>query len=280
MQLITPEFKKQGHRGCRGLMPENTWPSMKTALDLGVDTLELDVVISRDKKVVVSHEPWFNSEITTKPDGSFVSVDEEMSLNIYQMDYIEVKKYDVGLKAHPGFPQQQKLKVYKPTLDDLIDQVESYVVQQNHKLPFYNIEIKSDPRGDGIYHPSPDEFAELIMQIIDRRKLRERVIVQSFDFRPLRYLHNTYPSLKIGMLVENQKSLSENLEELTFLPYAFNPDYNLLTESDIKFCHENNIKVIPWTVNYVSTMEKLIAMGVDGIITDYPNLFGVFSPKS
>src|SRR6188474_3759231 len=103
-------FDIQGHRGCRGLMPENTIPAMIKALDLGVTTLEMDVVISKDNKVVVSHEPWFESEITTKPDGSFIKPGEAMQYNIFQMSYDEVLKYDVGMKTHPRFPQQQKMK--------------------------------------------------------------------------------------------------------------------------------------------------------------------------
>src|SRR5688572_33264031 len=90
-------FDKQGHRGCRGLMPENTWPAMKTALDLGVTTLEMDAVITKDKKIVLSHEPWFSHEITTKPDGEYVFEREERKFNINWMTYEDVKTFDVGM---------------------------------------------------------------------------------------------------------------------------------------------------------------------------------------
>ncbi len=103
-----PVFDKQGHRGCRGLMPENTIPAMLKAIDLGVTTLEMDVVITKDKKVILSHEPFFGNEITTRPDGSYIKFTEEQHYNIYQMNYDEVIKYDVGMKPHPRFPQQQK----------------------------------------------------------------------------------------------------------------------------------------------------------------------------
>src|SRR5688572_538381 len=119
-----PVFEVEGHRGCRGLMPENTIPAMLKAIDLGVTTLEMDVVITKNNKVVVSHEPWFGADITTKPDGSFVKPAEAMQLNIYQMSYEEVLKYDVGMKPNPRFPQQQKVKTVKPLLRDLIDSVE------------------------------------------------------------------------------------------------------------------------------------------------------------
>src|SRR5688500_3464035 len=114
-----PAFDKQGHRGCRGLMPENTIAAMLKAIDLGVTTLETDIAITKDKQPILSHEPFFNHEITTKPDGSFVTEAEEKSLNIYKMDYEQVKSFDVGLKPHPRFPHQQKIKAIKPLLEEM-----------------------------------------------------------------------------------------------------------------------------------------------------------------
>ena len=131
---VLPEFfDKQGHRGCRGLMPENTIPAMLHALDLNVTTLELDVVITKDKQVVVSHEPFFNHDISTKPNGKAVNVIEEKGLNIFQMTYEQVKTYDVGLKPHPRFPQQKKIAAVKPLLRDLFDSVSVYL--QSHARP-------------------------------------------------------------------------------------------------------------------------------------------------
>ena len=110
------DFDKQGHRGCRGLMPENTIPAMLNAIGLGVTTLEMDVCISKDKKVFLSHEAFFNHEITTKPDGGFIDEKEEKSFNMFQMNYTDIIKYDVGMKPHPRFPDQQKMKAVKPLL--------------------------------------------------------------------------------------------------------------------------------------------------------------------
>src|SRR5262245_37484753 len=125
--FLQTTFDVEGHRGCRGLMPENTIPAMLKALDLGVTTLEMDVVITKDNKVVISHEPWFESDITTKPNGSFINPGQAMQYNIYQMNYDSVKMYDVGMKPHPRFPQQQKIKVIKPLLSDLLDSVTEYM---------------------------------------------------------------------------------------------------------------------------------------------------------
>jgi glycerophosphoryl diester phosphodiesterase len=139
-------------------MPENTIPAFLKAIDLGVTTLEMDAVITKDSKVVISHEPFFNHEITTRPDGDTFQESEERSLNIYQMNYEEVKTYDVGLKVNPRFPQQQKMHAVKPLLKDVIDSAEAYASLHIKKPVFYNIETKCSADGDDIYHPKARLF--------------------------------------------------------------------------------------------------------------------------
>ncbi|MBX9782977.1 MAG: glycerophosphodiester phosphodiesterase [Chitinophagaceae bacterium] len=268
-------FDKQGHRGCRGLMPENTISAMLNALQLGVTTLEMDAVITKDKKVVLSHEPFFNHEITTRPDGSFVNEKEERSLNIYQMTYEETQKYDVGLKPHPRFPQQKKIAAHKPLLSDVIDSVRQYMTMTKRPFPYFNIETKSLPPTDGVFHPKPDEFVELLLGVIKEKELEEFVIIQSFDFRTLQYLHQKYPNIKTAMLIEDfdKRGIEKQMEALGFQPTIYSPHYSLVNEELITYCHERKIKVIPWTVNTKEEIERLKKMGVDGIISDYPNLF-------
>lgn len=268
-------FDVQGHRGCRGLMPENTIPAMIKALDLGVTTLEMDVVVSKDNKVVVSHEPWFEAEITTKPDGSFIKPAEAMQYNIFQMTYDEIAKYDVGMKAHPRFPQQQKIKTIKPLLADLFDSVAESMKVRRRPFPYFNIETKCLPAGDGRYHPKPAEFVELLMAVIKEKQLEERVIIQSFDFRTLKYLHEKYPSIKTAMLIEDSdvNDFDGQLNRLGYTPEIYSPNHNLVDEELVKQCHTKNMKIIPWTVNDKKQINKLRKMGVDGIITDYPDLF-------
>lgn len=265
----------QGHRGCRGLMPENTIPAMIKALDLGVTTLEMDVVITKDKKVILSHDQWFAQEITTKPDGTYMGEREERKFNIYWMTYEEVKTFDVGMKPHPRFPQQQKMKVVKPLLADVIGSAEAHSKATARPIPYYNIETKSNPEFDGVFQPNPDEFVELVMGVIKEKGIEAYVIIQSFDFRTLQYLHDHYPAMKTAMLIEDfdKRSLEEQLKSLGFTPTIYSPDYSLVNKNLLKKCHQQNIKVIPWTVNDKETIEKLKAMGVDGIISDYPNLF-------
>jgi glycerophosphoryl diester phosphodiesterase len=269
------ELDKQGHRGCRGLMPENTWPAMKAALDLGVTTLEMDVVITKDKKVVLSHEPFFNHDITTKPGGTYITADEEKSFNIYGMTYDEVEKYDVGLKPHPKFPKQQKIKAVKPLLSALLDSVTQYMATSRRPFPFFNIETKCSPSGDDVYHPEPEEFVELVMRVIQSKQIEDKVVIQSFDFRTLKYLHKNYPHIKTAMLVENLngKSFEKELDDLGFVPTIYSPHFSVVTQSLVEKCHQKGLKIIPWTVNDKKKIEDLKAIGVDGIITDYPDLF-------
>lgn len=269
------EFDKQGHRGCRGLMPENTVPAMLNAIGLGVTTLEMDVVITKDKKVILSHEPWFGQEITTKPDGSFMGPREERKYNIYWMTYEETKTFDVGMKPHPRFPQQQKMKLTKPLLADVIDSINKDMMTRRRPFPYYNIETKSNPEGDGVFHPKPDEFVELLMAVIKEKRIEDHVIIQSFDFRTLKYLHEKFPAIKTAALVEatDKRSIDDISKELGFKPTVYSPAYQLVTGDLLKKCHKQNIKVIPWTVNDKAKIEELKKMGVDGIITDYPNLF-------
>lgn len=268
-------FDKQGHRGCRGLMPENTIAAMINAVGLGVTTLELDVCISKDKKVFLSHEPFLNHEITTKPDGGFISEKEERSFNTYQMNYDDISKYDVGMKPHPRFPDQQKMKAVKPLLSDVFKAVHEYMIVARRPPPFFNIETKTLPIGDDIYHPKPAEFIELLIGIIKEYQLESQVIIQSFDFRTLHYLHKHYPNIKTAILIEDSdmRTFEGQLKALGFTPTIYSPAFSLVTKGLISKCHEQNIKVIPWTVNDKKQMGELKMMGVDGIITDYPNLF-------
>lgn len=268
-------FDKQGHRGCRGLMPENTVPAMLHALGMGVTTLEMDVVITKDKKVILSHEPWFGQEITSKPDGTYMGDREERKFNIYWMTYEQTKTFDVGMKPHPRFPQQQKMKVTKPLLSEVVDSISQYAMTAKRAVFYYNIETKTSLMGDGVFHPAPEEFVELLMAVIKEKQIEDFVIIQSFDFRTLQYLHQKYPNIKTAMLIEDfdKRNFEEQVKELGFTPTIYSPAYKLVTEKLIKACHKQGVKIIPWTVNEKAKIAELKAMGVDGIITDYPNLF-------
>ena len=191
------------------------------------------------------------------------------------MTYAETKTFDVGMKPHPRFPQQQKIKVTKPLLADVIDSVNTAMMTRRRPFPYYNIETKTNPEFDGVFNPKPEEFVELLMAVIKEKGIEDRTIIQSFDFRTLQYLHIHYPTIKTAMLIEDvdKRSLAVQLKALGFTPTIYSPAYQLVNAELIKKCHVKKIKVIPWTVNDKETIDKLKAMGVDGIISDYPNLF-------
>lgn len=272
-QSQAQKFDLQGQRGARGIMPENTIPGMIKALDLGVNTLVMNTVISKDKQVVLSQEPYFNAEISLKPDGKAISLKDQKKYNIYKMNYDEVKKFDVGSKVHNRYPGQQKFKVYKPLLEETIDSVEAYVKENRLPKPNYSIETKLIPKGDGEFQPEPAEFVDLIMEIVKRKKLEKRVTITSFDIRTLQYLHENYPKIKTGLLIDEKEDFENNIEQLGFKPTIYSPYSVLVGKSLVDRCHDMGIKIIPWTINSTKEMKYLIGLGVDGLVTDYPNLF-------
>ena len=272
---INAIFDLQGHRGSRGLMPENTIPAMFKAIDLGVTTLEMDVVFTKDNVAILSHEPFFNHEISTKPDGSSVEESEEKLLTIYKMTFAQTQKYDVGIKPHTRFTKQQKISVNKPSLTTLIDSVENYVTVTNRSKIFYNIETKTKPETDKLFHPAPAAFVDMLMKVIKQKKIEERVTIQSFDRRTIQYLHKKYPTIKTALLIEatDKNSFRKQLKDLGFIPTIYSPESALVNQNLITECHKRNIQIIPWTVNDKKEINKFKKMGVDGIISDYPDLY-------
>ena len=185
------EFDLLGHRGYRGLYPENSTIGFLKSLHVGVNTIELDVVISKDKQVVVSHEPWISKNICIDQNGNRIINDKE-DFNIYSMEYNDIKKFDCGIIGNDKFPNQKKISVFKPTLNHIIKTVENYIKEKKYKTVNYNIEIKSSDKTDLIFHPDVKEFSDLVVNVIKNKKILERTTVQSFDFRVLKYLNKNY----------------------------------------------------------------------------------------
>ncbi|MBC7745097.1 MAG: glycerophosphodiester phosphodiesterase [Flavobacterium sp.] len=267
-----PVFDTEGHRGARGLMPENTIPAMLKAIDQGVTTLEMDVHITADRKVILSHDAHINSLFTLNADGKEISEGEAKSLAFYKMQYAAISQYDVGSKYYKNFPRQQKIKTQIPLLSQLVDSVQNYLAKNNKAQVFYNIETKSKPDGDHIFHPEPETFVKLIMDVIKKKKLTQWVIIQSFDPRTLQAVHEKYQNVRTSLLIENG-TLESNLKKLNFLPSIYSPNAKLVTAELVKECHKKNLKIVPWTVNTKKEIEDLKFLGVDGIISDFPDLF-------
>ena len=277
----TPEgIDLQGHRGARGLAPENTIPAFRRALEIGVTTLEMDVAISGDGKVVVSHEPWMAHEICSLPSGEPVPEDEEREHNLYRMPYAEIEQYDCGRRRHPDFPRQETQPAVKPLLRDVIATAETYVADHDRPLVFYNVEIKSQPDGDETFHPPPETFARRVLDVVHERGVASRTTIQSFDPRALRATNrlraerNAEEAVRLALLVGRgaDGSLPDYLEQLGFVPTVYSPGHRSVDAPLLRTAHERGLQVVPWTVNERKAMRRLIRLGVDGLITDYPDV--------
>lgn len=261
-------FDWQGHRGCRGLMPENSIPAFLHALTFPeVTTLELDLAVSKDKQLIVSHEPWFNPAICRQPNGDSITRKDAEKFLIYQMTVAEIRGFDCGSWGNLRFPQQQKMKTYKPTLREVVEAARA-------KSPNirWNIEIKSQPEWDGLRHPPVDEFARLVIAELKSLGIEKNSTVQSFDVRALQSMHRQAPDIKLAFLIENIRGFDFNMDRLGFAPAIYSPYYQLISKKLVRKCHQRDMKLVPWTVNDTASMRSLIRLGVDGIITDYPNL--------
>jgi glycerophosphoryl diester phosphodiesterase len=269
-------FEIQGHRGSRGLMPENTIPAFIRAIDEGVETLELDVVISKDKRVVVSHDPFFNPDITTSPTGELIT--EETQGNLYELTYAEIKKYDVGLRGNPNFPDQEKMAIYKPLLKKMIKKAEKYAEKKGVEPLKYNIEKKSLPEEYRKSQPEVSEFSDLVHDVIFKYLPAERVTIQSFDFNVLKHWYGKikaeeYQAAGLSALIDpsDKGDIDEILDTLNFKPNVWSPYFKKININGVKKLNAMGIKVIPWTVNEIKDMKSVMEMGCDGLITDYPN---------
>lgn len=262
----------QGHRGCRGLYPENSIEGFIHALQLGVNTLEMDVVVSADGKVVVSHDPYINALFCLDTLGNRIEKSKEKDFNIYKMAYSQIKKCDCGSIEHPNFPEQKKISTYKPLLSEVIDTVETFIKKKGfYDVVKYNIETKSEVELDNIYQPEPSVFVELLMAVIKDKKIEDRVIIQSFDTRTIEYVNQKYPDITTALLTSFPLKPIKAIKNLNYKPNIISPNYRSVNKKLKAYCKKNKIELIPWTVNNEKVMQKMINLKVDGIITDYPN---------
>lgn len=265
------KIEVQGHRGERGYFPENSLPGFISAVNKGVDVLELDVVISKDKKVVVSHEPYMSSLYMLTPEGDSIPKESEQSYNFYEMSYDSIKKFDAGSKGNRLFPDQKKMSTYKPLLSEVIDSVENYIKAHNLEPVRYNIELKSVASQYGISQPQPEEFVTLVMQVIQNKGVEDKIYLQSFDPVILNVLREKYPEIEISYLVSGE-GIQKNLALLDFIPEIYSPAYPLIkNEQFVDSIKILDMKLIPWTVNEKEAIKEMIRLKVDGIITDYPD---------
>lgn len=273
------EFDLQGHRGAMGLKPENTLPGFFKAVDLGVNTIEFDLAVSIDHELVISHEPWFRSNICLQPDGSPIPREQERSFRIYELDYQTISEFDCGSLQHPSYPDQQNLFAPKPLMIDAIIAVEDYVRSKGLAPVRYNIEIKSNPAWYETMIPPPSVFARLLYEELLQLErvlddpLMTRVTVQSFDPQALHAIKETEPELPVALLTSADNTVDAHLEYFGLIPEIYSPNHGILTPDHILRARELGMLVIPWTVNRKEDMVRMVELGVDGLITDYPNRF-------
>lgn len=268
-----PAFSAEAHRGGRGLYPENTITAMLQTMKIaGITTLEMDTHITKDGKVVVTHDDYLSPAFMLTPEGKEIPASDAKKYPVFALDYDELRKFDLGTKYFDQFPKQQKSKQYIPLLANLIDSVQAEIRKTKSKQFFYNIETKCSEKGDGITNPEPEVFVKLLMEVIEKKKITAFVVIQSFDKRTIQIINKKYPKVKTSFLVANKKSYEENIADLGFKPFIISPVWQMVNEEMVLKAHAEGVKIIPWTANNADDIKKLKAMNVDGIISDYPDV--------
>jgi glycerophosphoryl diester phosphodiesterase len=247
------QIQVHGHRGARAMRPENTLPAFEYAIAAGVDALELDMAVTKDNVLVVSHDPELRGPVCSGPTEKAV---------IHELTLAQVRQWDCGGKQNPGFPNQQAVPGTKmPTLDEV------FALAPKGKFLF-NIETKSFPNRPEVT-PPPEEFARMVLASIRKHHLEARVVVQSFDFRTLVAMKKLAPEIQLSALYSGAPkdfvALGKESGAQTVSPVA-----SLVTPEQVKAAHAAGLKVLPWTVNTPQEWERLVNANVDGIISDDP----------
>ena len=266
-------FQVQGHRGARGNFPENTLPAFDFALRTGANVLEFDLQVTKDLKVVVGHDPILNQEICLDKNHQPL----KKPVAVYQLTFQELRDFDCGALKPLRFPKQKSVPgTPMPALDDVISLVLHSDAADAEDVRF-NMEIKYDASHPELA-PDRETFSKLVLNRIDHWKIRDRVIIQSFDFDVLKMIHQKDPELSLSYLSE---TLNEDRITRTIASGArtLSPDFNLLTEEEVRMAHEKGIKVVPWTLNSKEDWQLALKWKVDGIITDYPKSLMNFMKK-
>jgi len=241
-----------GHRGARARRPENTLPAFRYAIAEGVDFVELDVAVTRDNVAVVSHDPTIDAAICSGP---------KTGIPIRMLSLAELREYDCGAKQNPLFPGQVPVPgTHIPTLDEVFDLSRGNTVQ-------FNVETKIFADRPELT-PGPEAFTGLILDLIRKHGLEKRVILQSFDPRPLRVMKKLDPAIPRSALFEVDRDWPEAMRE--FDATLLSPLYTLVAKERVDWAHWAGLKVMTWTVNDSEDWSRLIDAGVDAIISDDP----------
>ena len=262
----TSTFDVQGHRGARGYLPENTIPSFLLAIEQGATTLELDLALTADTQLIISHEPWLSSEICLDTFGDEFNTNAASRYNLFKMNYADIQKFDCGSRSLPHFPEQKPRPASKPLLSDLLDTL----TRLPAPIPI-NVEIKSRPSWDSLYYPTPAFIVDQLLLLLADYEYTTYTTIQSFDVRPLQYLQDQSNSIPLALLVSNAEDPVHKINLLKYPPDILSPHHTLVNEDLRQWTRDQQILLIPWTVNDPARMRTLIHLQVDGIITDYPD---------
>ncbi|MGA7409537.1 MAG: glycerophosphodiester phosphodiesterase [Bryobacteraceae bacterium] len=249
----SPTILVHGHRGARARRPENTIPAFRYAISQGVDVLELDLAVTKDNVLVVSHDPLINPSICT---GGKTGVP------IHTLTLAELQQYDCGSLQNPRFETQVTVQGTRiPTFDEVLD------LAPMGRFDF-NVETKIFADRPELT-PDPEQFSQLVLAAIRRHHLESRVILQSFDFRTLHAMRTMAPEIRLSALYEGKaRSFVEIASEAGAT--IISPDYHLVTPEQVSAAHAAGLQVVPWTANTPADWDKLIAANVDAIISDDP----------
>ncbi|MCL4402864.1 MAG: glycerophosphodiester phosphodiesterase [Acidobacteria bacterium] len=241
-----------GHRGARALFPETTLAALRHAIDAGADFIELDLAVTKDDRIVVSHDPVLDPRLCTAPPGSVVR----------RLTFDELLKWDFGCLKNPRFPRQTPAPGSRMlALEEVFNLAREVPVQ-------FNLEVKSFPQFPE-YAPPPDRFAQLLNEAIRSAGLGDRAVVQSFDFRILHEMKKLAPGLRLAALYSPGLADPVAIARQAGVSILA-PDHRLLAARRIRAAHGAGLEVIAWTVNTAREWARLIRAGIDGIITDDP----------
>jgi glycerophosphoryl diester phosphodiesterase len=256
-----------GHRGCRGILPENTLIAFQKAIELGADGIEWDVVVSKDGKLVISHEPYMHHAFCLDTAGKEIAEKDQKKYNTYLMTAEEIARFDCGSKRNNRFPEQQSIKSHKPTVQEAFKKLD---LSKTTIL----FEVKSEEKEYDLSQPQPAVFARIIKEEISAFAHKENVIFMCFDANLLEALHKELPDFRYVYLTYKPFiSITSFLKDLSFTPYALGMYYRTIRKRDVKLAHEREISVFAWTVNEAKSVDKMTRFGVDGIITDFPDRY-------
>lgn len=256
-----------GHRGCRGVLPENSIDGFRHALEMGVNVLEMDLVVNAENQLVISHEPWMNPEICTLAGKR---LPQKSRLSILEMTHSQMQQFDCGSVGNPNFPDQERRPAVKPLFREVVEMVQEEYPDLRNSI-VYNLEIKYLRKWEGKYVPSRSAFLDLFLQTIGELGIGNQVILQCFDRKVLQMARDREVEFPLSYLVQNIWGSRYNLKKLGFLPEYYSPHFKLLTSKTMRRMKEKGIKVVPWTVNKEGDIRKMLDLRVDGIISDYPN---------